>query len=107
MQLRFVKSESTFTYFEATRATWESMYRAGFLSEQRPLLAQSRRSLSLAMLIPRKEVITLSLSTGDGPQLTEWPFNAFSQSKGMDEPSQLLLRMKQIHRAPVRKRSCG
>lgn len=72
-----------------------------------PLFAQSRRSLSLAMLIPRKEVITQSLSTGDGPQLTEWPFNAFSQSKGMDEPSQLLLRMKQIHRAPVRKRPCG
>lgn len=71
------------------------------------LLAQSRPSLSLAMLIPRKEVITQSLSTGDGPQLTEWPFNAFSQSKGMDEPSQLLLRMKQIHRAPVRKRPCG
>lgn len=53
-----------------------------------PLLAQSRRSLYLAMLILGQKVITLSLSTGDEPQLTEWPFNVFSQLKDMDETSQ-------------------
>lgn len=37
---------------------------------------------------PWAKVITLSLSTGDEPQLTEWPFNVFSQLKDIDEPSQ-------------------
>lgn len=35
----------------------------------------------------------LSLSTGDEPQLTELPFNVFSQSEDMDEISQLPLHM--------------
>jgi len=55
---------------------------------ERLLFAQSRRSLYLAMLILGQKVITLSLSTGDEPQLTEWPFNVFSQLKGMDGTSQ-------------------
>jgi hypothetical protein len=59
------------------------------------------------MLILGQEVISLSLSTGDEPQLTEWPFNVFSQSKDMDETNQLLLRMKQTHRAPVHIPPCG
>ncbi|CTP95471.1 hypothetical protein EC1094_3949 [Escherichia coli] len=42
----------------------------------------------LVMLILGQKVITLSLSTGDEPQLTEWPFNVFSQLKDIDEPSQ-------------------